>query len=253
MGYPVMKESGLNIRLTAGQAYTAGMIVAATSTRGGGAFGIALQDAASGDELDIATEGVFTEIPKVSGEAFAKFDKLYIDSTTATALKLTKRPVGPHFGYAMEVAGSTDTTATAFVDGTTYKDGGVICLSGVLDSTGGRAIGTHNIPGLVVPAGYNIKQSRYRVTTTHTSGGSDAATIALAESGGSTIVTAVAISNGGNPWDSGGWVAGAQDGTAANISTTTATAARPVQATIATQALTAGVMIVQVECVPANA
>lgn len=111
------------------------------------------------------------------------------------------------------------------------------------DATAGVAIGTVDLD-LEIPDDAIIIRSWYEVTTTFTSA-TDAATIALAV-GGVTLKTAVAISNGANPYDDG-FVEGIQDGAASNFGKTSSQ--DKVAATVAVEALTAGVLTLFIEYV----
>jgi hypothetical protein len=102
--------------------------------------------------------------------------------------------------------------------------------------------------GDAVPDNALIVRSWYEVITTLTSGGADAATVALGvetvDEGG--IVVAIAISDGSNPWDAG-LHEGIQDGTVANFSTKTTAAGRRLVANVAVEALTGGRLILNAE------
>lgn len=121
-------------------------------------------------------------------------------------------------------------------------------LIGVFDATGGKAIGTHNFKDLagndlVIPDNSRIIDGFYEVTTTFVSA-TDAGTIALsiATDDVAGLKAAVAISTG-TTYDAAAPKAIIQDGTMTNISEKT-TADRAVQAVVAVEALTAGVMYV---------
>lgn len=106
----------------------------------------------------------------------------------------------------------------------------------------GGAISTIGL-GVTIPDNSYITRSWLEVITTLTSA-TDAATVAIELPTDATngIVSAVAISNGGNPWDAG-LHEGIQDGAVANYTTKT-TGAREISATIAVEAVTAGKFIV---------
>ena len=92
-----------------------------------------------------------------------------------------------------------------------------------------------------VPDNAVILDGMVDVVTTCTSDGADAGTMALSVEGANDIVTAIAISDGTNPWDAG-LKAIIPLGTAATAIKTTA--ARAITATIAGQAFTAGKFVV---------
>ncbi len=113
----------------------------------------------------------------------------------------------------------------------------------------GGAQGTISL-GVTLPDNAIITRAWYEVIDILTSGGGDAATISIdiPTDDVAGIVAAIAISNGGNPWDPGLHEA-IQDGTAANFSTKT-TAARTLQITVAGgQDITAGKFILFAEYV----
>lgn len=111
-------------------------------------------------------------------------------------------------------------------------------------ATSGKAIAAHGL-SLIVPAGSVVTRVVYKVLTTFTSA-TDAGTIALSIVGANDVVSAVAISNGGNPWDAAAlpvativtptlatWLVAASD--------------LEVTATVAVEALTAGKLVGYVE------
>lgn len=113
------------------------------------------------------------------------------------------------------------------------------------DVTGGDdgTVGAHGL-GVYIPDNAVITNAIVDVVTTFTDGASDTATIALSAQSANDLVSAVAISNGANPWDAG-IHAGVPDGAAANAVKTTAE--RELTATVATAALTAGKLNIFVE------
>lgn len=115
------------------------------------------------------------------------------------------------------------------------------------DATAGKAIGSHGL-GVTLPDNAIITRSWYENITTFTSAG-DNATIALGlpVDDVAGIKAAVAIDDGGNPWDAGR-VEGIQVGTVATFSEKT-TAARELTADVAVEALTAGVAVLFCEYV----
>lgn len=107
-----------------------------------------------------------------------------------------------------------------------------------------RSIAAHTC-GLKIPKEAIVKFAAYKVLTTFTSA-TDAATIAVSIVSANDVVSAVAISNGGNPWDA----AVAQE-TVPKIETSstwlTTTAESDVTFTVAVEALTAGKLVIWVE------
>ena len=122
------------------------------------------------------------------------------------------------------------------------------------DATGGKSIATHNLVDpvtgvdVVLPANAIVTDGFYAVTTTFTSA-TDAATISLgiATNDVAGLKAAIAISNGANPYDAGNKVI-IQDGAIANFSEIT-TAERKLEAIVAVEALTAGVLLLNLKYV----
>lgn len=103
---------------------------------------------------------------------------------------------------------------------------------------GGEA-GTYVIG--TIPDNATVVKAWYEVLTTFTDGATDASTIALSTAkAANEIISAVAISDAGNPWDAG-YHDGVPNGAAANFTTKT-TAVTNVQAVVAVATLTAGKM-----------
>lgn len=103
--------------------------------------------------------------------------------------------------------------------------------------SGDRTVAAHGL-GVTIPDKAIICGGFYQVNTTFTSAG-DSATIAIHAQGANDIVSAIAISNGGNPWDAGlkAVVPKANTPESTGIALT---AARELTATVAVEALTAG-------------
>ena len=135
---------------------------------------------------------------------------------------------------------NTDVTAGAAVWNQIGSGGQVQRVSALFDATEGVAVGAVEL-NLTLPAGATIIKSEYMVLTTFTSA-TDAATIALSVASDTPVAlrSAIAISNGANPWDAGALTA------AATGSTDTAGV---VTATVAVEALTAGKLVVVIEYV----
>lgn len=125
----------------------------------------------------------------------------------------------------------------------------------MFSATGGAAIGSHNLVGLdgvttiTIPKGATITRALYKVLTTFTSA-TDAGTIALQVVGANDVTSAVAISNGANPWDAADLpVAGTPVTHTLSTWLTNKTADVTPKAVVAVEALTAGKLIVWLEYV----
>lgn len=115
-------------------------------------------------------------------------------------------------------------------------------------------VGTHTLKanvlgdiylGVTIPTNAVITRTYYKVTETFTDGGDDNTTIALQIATANDVTTATAISAGGNIWDAGAYVAGAQDNALANI--LALTAEKELIMKVALDDLTAGEIDVYVE------
>lgn len=208
----------------------------------GGIFGLPTTTAAAGETFALAVMGVFS-IPKPAG-VMPYGAKLFWDVALAVA---TLAQVGPHIGCVDKAAANGDTTVEALI----------ICCApsakghwtGVFDATGGKAVGAFAF-GELLPDNAYITRFWYEVVTTFTSA-ADLATISLGidtdDPAGN--VAAVAINNGGSPWDAG-MHDGIQGGAAANFGEKVNLAAgRKLTATVAVEALTAGKLIVHADYV----
>jgi hypothetical protein len=116
---------------------------------------------------------------------------------------------------------------------------------------GGTLTGTYDT-NIQLPNNAIIIRAWYDVTETFQSG-TDAATIAIGieTDDAAGIVAAIAISDGGNPWDNGPHDC-IQDGAAANAAEKT-TATRTVQITVAAENLTEGELVLFLEYVVSKA
>lgn len=121
------------------------------------------------------------------------------------------------------------------------------------DATGGKAIASHDLVDSETGAAFELPLNAAIIDgvaiakTTFTSA-TDAGTIALgiATDSAAGLKAAIAISNGANPWDANVRTALIPVGTAATITAKT-TNKRKIQAVVAVEALTAGVLDVLVQ------
>jgi hypothetical protein len=102
----------------------------------------------------------------------------------------------------------------------------------------GGAIGAINL-GVTIPAKAIVCGGFIEVLTTCTTAGADAGTMAISVEGANDIVTATAVSAGGDIWDAGKRAIIPKANTP-ELTGVKTTVARPITATIATQAFTAG-------------
>lgn len=115
---------------------------------------------------------------------------------------------------------------------------GVGCVRATLDATDGKSIAAHGL-GVFIPDNAIIREAFYKVHTTFTSA-TDAGTIALSVEGANDLVSAAAISSG-TTWDASSPI----ETIAKNDDSSTwveTTALRELTATVAVEALTAGVL-----------
>lgn len=117
----------------------------------------------------------------------------------------------------------------------------------IFDATNGKAIGTHKLG--VLPKTAVITKAWIHVLTTFTSAGADAGTIALGYTGTvGAFDTAIAINHATDPWDNAvpRVSANAADGAVGNYIEIGASDVEVI-ATVATQALTAGKLLLFVD------
>lgn len=93
-------QKGHEIKVTAGAAIASGDLVES------GAFvGVALADAASGEEVIVYVEGVY-EVPKLGTDDVSQGDILYFDSGNARLTLSDGSGANQKAGYAVEAAGT---------------------------------------------------------------------------------------------------------------------------------------------------
>ncbi|MBI4906601.1 MAG: DUF2190 family protein [Acidobacteria bacterium] len=93
-------QKGETLTVTAPATITSGAVVVV-----GSIIGIAATDAASGDEVEVDTEGVF-ELTKVTTDAVSQGDKLYWDSGASKVTKTAGTGSKPLVGVATAAAGN---------------------------------------------------------------------------------------------------------------------------------------------------
>jgi hypothetical protein len=175
-------------------------------------------------------------------------------------IKLNATSTGISFSYEGHTYESTSyTSLSAFAAAVnTSAISGITAVVGVYDpsaNTTQRATGAHNLldvngNAIVLPDNTRVWDGYYEVITTFTSPTTDDATLSIGipTDDAAGIVAAVAIDDGGNPWDAGAPKAIIQVGTIAAISEKT-TAARNVVVTVGVEAVTAGKMYVVLFCI----
>ena len=142
---------------------------------------------------------------------------------------------------------ANNTANTLYLDGgATDGEHALVMFRAEFDTVGGTANQTQDTAYPIfgatsIPANFVIIDTVIDVITTFTSDGTDAATIAIHVEGANDIVTAVAISDGADPWD-----AAIRAGTPVSAATAVKTSvARDVTVTLAaSNDLTAGKMII---------
>jgi len=159
-------------------------------------------------------------------------------------------PGSVDFAGGMEVAGVAVTSSAAelnLVDGVSAPGADGLGLFRVARATydfaeHGGAISSIGL-GVTIPDNAIVCGGFVDVVTTATTAGADAGTMAIHVQSANDIVSAIAVSNGANPWDEGLHAivpkANTPESTGIKL-----TAAREITATIATQAFTAGKFVV---------
>ncbi len=212
---------------------------------GGRAFP-AIGDILVNETGTLATEEVFA-VDKATGRAWTPGLAIYYDPAAGKATDLAA-PGNALLGMAFAPASADATTGLVKLGvAPVAAADGLLLATAVFDATAGKAVGTYGL-GVTLPSGAIITRAFYKVGTTFVSAGADAGTIALQSEAAGDLVTAVAISDAGNPWDAGLHEAKA-DGTAAKM--VALTADRELKAVVAGQALTAGKMTLFVTYVQA--
>lgn len=80
----------------------------------GSLFGVAVADAAIGEDVTLALEGVFS-LPKTTSQAWAVGDKAYWDA--ATGKVTTTASSNKQIGVVVAAAASNDTTGNVYLSG----------------------------------------------------------------------------------------------------------------------------------------
>lgn len=93
-------QEGKTLAVTAPAAVTSGQYVVVGAIRG-----VAASDAASGESLEVVTEGVFT-MPKVTADDIAAGDLVYWDATAGKVTKTAGTGSKPLVGVAVRAAGN---------------------------------------------------------------------------------------------------------------------------------------------------
>lgn len=124
-----------------------------------------------------------------------------------------------------------------------FKMGSGKCVFDPSAVSGDRTTTAHAC-NLLIPKNSYVTKAYYKVVTTFTSA-TDAATIAIKITGANDIVSAIAISDGTNVWDSGGLVPTIPTGALSNEVAVTADSYPTF--TVAVEALTAGKLVLWLE------
>jgi len=202
--------------------------------------------------INIAGYGVPTSGTSGTGVGVCGPGSLYFDATNALLYMNTNTTASPTWTLAPSGEASS-VTSTMLASASVVEAKLSTALQGTADglgmlrvaratfnpslTAGQRTIAAHNL-GVTIPDNAVICGGFVDVITTFTSA-TDAATIALHAQSANDLVSAIAISNGGNPWDAGLKAiipkANTPESTGIKL-----TAARALTATVASEALTAG-------------
>lgn len=189
-------------------------------------------------------------IKSINGVVYTPFEQLF-DSLNMRSTRLDpNNSADTYFDYEGKafIVDETLTQIKALLAVTSASVGFNAFVWGKFDATAGKAVGTYNLTDPVsgvdisIPNAALITDGFYVVETTFTSSTS-AATIALgvATDAAAGLKAAIAINNGANPWNAVAKAALIPVATVATYVGPT-TAARAVTATVAVEALTAGVL-----------
>jgi hypothetical protein len=189
-------------------------------------------------------------------------DKMYtnVDGTVRQLVTSDETPVADVDGTTLEYSGAVVQIKDSGVSTAKIADAAVTAakladaLAGVTDGLGmlrvaratfdpsavsGQRTATAHDLGVTIPDKGIVIGGFVDVVTTFEDGASDNATIAISVEGANDIVSAIAISNGANPWDAGKHAIIPKANTP-ELTGIKATAARAITATVAVHALTAG-------------
>lgn len=221
--------------LGAGVSVTSGLLY----QYAGGLFGVAQNDAdgdVAGDEIAVYVRKGRFEIVVSAGETAAAGAPVYFDEAINGVSALG---VGVKVGYFVTALGASDTTADVVLI-PDAEAGPYQTVIGKLDASSGLGIGVTTF-GPTIPEGAVIVDAKIHVATTLTSS-TDAATIALGveTDDADAFDAAIAISDGGNPWDAG--TRPSDVGPSALLAALAGD--RRMVATVAVEALTDGVLYV---------
>ncbi|NEW96639.1 DUF2190 family protein [Rhodopseudomonas sp. BR0G17] len=101
-------SKGGTLQLTA----PAGGVVGGSPVQiGAGIFGVPVANAAAGDSFSLVTKGVFSDVPKATGAAWAEGDYLYWDNTAKNLTKTATNNL--RVGVAVSAAASGDAVGAA--------------------------------------------------------------------------------------------------------------------------------------------
>jgi hypothetical protein len=186
-------------------------------------------------------------VKSINDSSYTPYEQLFDEEKIDKAIAVGQ---DTQFEYKRQVYLVDETFAQvqALLDLQTITSGRSLEIWGKYDATAGSGIGAHNFVdpttgvAITLPPNAIVTDGFYIVTTTFASA-TDAGTIALgiATDAAAGIKTALAISNGANAYDAGTFAV-IPVGTVATFVTKT-TAERNVTATVAVEALTAGVML----------
>jgi hypothetical protein len=195
--------------------------------------GIAVGDALYYHDTGTGTGSVHINNSSSGADAFWGIALEAVTGNATTAIKTMHVQVGLTTALS---AGSLDAGLAGTADGL----GLLHVAKATFDpsaTAGMRTIAAHTL-GVTIPDNAIIVGGFIEVLTTFTSA-TDAGTVAIHANGANDIVSAIAISNGGNPWDAGLHAiipkANTPESTGIKL-----TAARNITATVAVEALTAG-------------
>jgi len=252
---------GFSDSFKAGEALTSKQGFAATlssgnivgvSSAGGVGIGVAMDAAANAAEVGVEFAGLH---PVSYGGTVAVLGEFTPDSAGEMVASVNDDDY--IFGRALEAAVDGDYETALLhpprqhvplrnVDGR----GQLHLLRATYDISGGDdgAVGVHTLAEKL-PDNAVVVRAYYYVATTFTDSDDDSATMALGitTDDAAGLLAAVAISDGGNPWDAG-WHECIQDGTAANFSEP-CTAERALIVTVADDEIDAGKLILFCEYV----
>lgn len=198
---------------------------------------------------------IFT-VTEVDGNSVTSYSQLFLANRIVKATQVGGFAVVEYLDGEILKKFTLNVSLSAFNAGMNGQSvAGKEVLVGILDATDGLSVGTHDLVdengnAITLQDNARVWDGYREVLTTFTDGADDSATIALGiETDDAAGIFAAAAISSGTTWDAAAPKAIIQDGTITNISEKTTAAGRKIQAVVADDDLTAGVLRLVLEVI----